>query len=163
MAPRVVSISAVTLATRDMARSVRFYSALGFVQAYGGETATFTSFRVGEGHVNLIRAAPGASWSWWGRVILYVDDVDAMFAHARAQGFVPSRIRHFNCIGGLAWYLNARLLPVRHLSSPAVNGQIRIFGSLVLPVARVVDAVAGRALRLPFGQSLVVVAELAGA
>ena len=89
MAPRVVCISAVTLATRDMARAVRFYTALGFVQAYGGETAAFTSFRVGEGHVNLIRAAPGASWSGWGRIILYVDDVDAMFAHARAQGFVP--------------------------------------------------------------------------
>jgi len=89
MTPRVVSISAVTLATQDMPRAVRFYAALGFVQAYGGETATFTSFRVGEGHVNLIRAAPGASWSGWGRVIFYVDDVDAMFAHARAQGFTP--------------------------------------------------------------------------
>ncbi|HYB44529.1 MAG TPA: VOC family protein [Candidatus Methylomirabilis sp.] len=89
MAPRVVSINAVTLATRDMAAAVRFYTALGFVKAYGGEAAAFTSFRVGDGHVNLIRAAPGASWNGWGRVILYVDDVDAMFAHARAQGFVP--------------------------------------------------------------------------
>ena len=55
MTPRVLSISAVTLATQDMTRAVRFYRALGFVQAYGGETATFTSFRVGEGHINLIR------------------------------------------------------------------------------------------------------------
>jgi len=44
MTPRVLSISAVTLATQDMARAVRFYRALGFVQAYGGETAAFTSF-----------------------------------------------------------------------------------------------------------------------
>ena len=85
MTPRVLSISAVTLATQDMARAVRFYRALGFVQAYGGETAAFTSFRVGQGHVNLIRTAPGSSWSGWGRVIFYVDDVDAMFAHARAR------------------------------------------------------------------------------
>ena len=79
----------MTLATQDMARAVRFYRALGFVQAYGGETAAFTSFRVGQGHVNLIRTAPGSSWSGWGRVIFYVDDVDAMYAHARAQGFTP--------------------------------------------------------------------------
>jgi catechol 2,3-dioxygenase-like lactoylglutathione lyase family enzyme len=89
MTPRVLSISAVTLATQDMARAVRFYRALGFVQAYGGETAAFTSFRVGQGHVNLIRGAPGSSWGGWGRVIFYVDDVDAMFAHARVQGFTP--------------------------------------------------------------------------
>lgn len=76
----------------------------------------------------------------------------------RAQGFAPLRVRHFNCVGGLAWYLNAKLVTVRDLSSPAVNGQIRIFGTLVLPLARVADAIAGRALRLPFGQSLVVVA-----
>jgi SAM-dependent methyltransferase len=76
----------------------------------------------------------------------------------RVQGFTPLRVRHFNCVGGLAWYLNAKLVRVRHLSSPAVNGQIRIFGTLVLPVARVADMIACRALRLPFGQSLVVVA-----
>ena len=92
MTPRVLSISAVTLATQDMARAVQFYRALGFVQAYGGETAAFTSFRVGQGHVNLIRAAPGSSWGAWGRVIFYVDDVDAMYAHARAQGFTPQAV-----------------------------------------------------------------------
>jgi catechol 2,3-dioxygenase-like lactoylglutathione lyase family enzyme len=42
--PRFRSISAVTLATRDMARAVRFYRALGFDLASGGETAGFTSF-----------------------------------------------------------------------------------------------------------------------
>ena len=89
MTPRVLSISAVTLATQDMARAVQFYRTLGFAQAYGGETAAFTSFRVGQGHVNLIRTAPGSSGGGWGRVIFYVDDVDAMFAHARAQGLAP--------------------------------------------------------------------------
>ena len=79
----------------------------------------------------------------------------------QAHGFTPLRVRHFNCVGGFAWYLNAKLVRARDLSSPAVNGQIRIFGRLVLPFARVVDAVACRGLRLPFGQSLVAVARLA--
>jgi SAM-dependent methyltransferase len=75
----------------------------------------------------------------------------------REAGFGALRVRHFNCVGGVAWYLNARLLPVRDLAAPAVNRQIRIFGTLVLPLARLADAVAGRALRLPFGQSLIAV------
>jgi SAM-dependent methyltransferase len=73
-------------------------------------------------------------------------------------GFTGVRVRHFNCVGGVGWYLNAKLLRARDLSAPAVNGQIRVFGTLVLPIARVVDAVACRALHLPFGQSLVAVA-----
>ncbi|MFQ5874387.1 MAG: VOC family protein, partial [Dehalococcoidia bacterium] len=35
----IQSISAITLATNDMARSVRFYRALGFELRYGGEGA----------------------------------------------------------------------------------------------------------------------------
>jgi catechol 2,3-dioxygenase-like lactoylglutathione lyase family enzyme len=87
--PRFRSISAVTLATRDMARAVRFYRALGLDVASGGETAAFTSFVVGEGHLNLIAAPPEAPWSWWGRVIIHVDDVDALHARARAAGLAP--------------------------------------------------------------------------
>lgn len=79
----------MTLATRDMARAVRFYRALGFELAYGGEHATFTSFAVGQGHLNLTAEAPDRQWSWWGRVILYVEDVDALYARARTQGFEP--------------------------------------------------------------------------
>lgn len=89
--PEIRSISAVTLATRDMAQAVRFYEALGFSRAYGGETATFTSFRVGTGHLNLNLAStndqpPSSSGA---RVIFYVDDVDAMYAYVLAQGFTP--------------------------------------------------------------------------
>ncbi|HTY78904.1 MAG TPA: VOC family protein [Candidatus Bathyarchaeia archaeon] len=83
------SISAVTFATPDMARAVRFYEALGFRILYGGGTSAFTSFRVGEGYLNLAgtdveRPLAGAT-----RVIFYVDDVDAMHARAVAQGFTP--------------------------------------------------------------------------
>jgi catechol 2,3-dioxygenase-like lactoylglutathione lyase family enzyme len=87
--PVIRSINAVTLATRDMARAVRFYRALGFAMAYGGETADFTSFRVGPGSLNLARADEPASSSGVMRVIFYVDDVDAMHRHALAQGFTP--------------------------------------------------------------------------
>ena len=87
--PEIHSISAVTFLTPDMARAVRFYAALGFTLAYGGEAAAFTSFRVGKGHLNLARsdetsAAPGAT-----RVIFHVDDVDALYAVALAGGFAP--------------------------------------------------------------------------
>ena len=83
------SISALTLATHDMARAVAFYEALGFVRAYGGPDAEFTSFRVGAGHLNLIAAAEDRRWSWWGRAIFYVDDVDALHARALAAGLAP--------------------------------------------------------------------------
>lgn len=87
--PRVVSLSAVTLATRDMARAVRFYRGLGFELNYGGEHAGFTSFRVGDAYLNLTSEAAPQPSSWWGRVIIHVDDVDAFYARARALGFEP--------------------------------------------------------------------------
>jgi catechol 2,3-dioxygenase-like lactoylglutathione lyase family enzyme len=87
--PRLLSISAVTLATHDMARAVRFYLALGFPLAYGGEDAAFTSFAVGRGRLNLIVAPPERRWAWWGRVILYVEDVDGLYAQARDAGLAP--------------------------------------------------------------------------
>ena len=43
----IESISAITLATHDMERAVRFYRMLGFQIIYGGEDAAFTSFRAG--------------------------------------------------------------------------------------------------------------------
>jgi catechol 2,3-dioxygenase-like lactoylglutathione lyase family enzyme len=41
----IESISAITLATHDMSRAVRFYRMLGFEIIHGGEDAAFTSFR----------------------------------------------------------------------------------------------------------------------
>jgi catechol 2,3-dioxygenase-like lactoylglutathione lyase family enzyme len=38
----IKSISAVTLATHDMPRAVRFYRALGFDVVYGGDASPFT-------------------------------------------------------------------------------------------------------------------------
>ncbi len=88
--PTILSISAVTLATHDMARAVRFYRALGFVPRHGGEEADFTTFVVGDGYLNLVRASPTSQWSWWGRIIFYVSDVDALYRRALAAGYTPA-------------------------------------------------------------------------
>ncbi len=82
-------VSAVTLATHDMACTVRFYRALGFPIIYGGEEAHFTSFRAGAGYLNLTAQPPEREWSWWGRVIFYVSDVDSLYAQALDHGIRP--------------------------------------------------------------------------
>ena len=82
------SINAVTLGTADMARAVRFYRALGFTMAYGGEEADFTSFQIAAQHVNLtVEGGPAAGGLV--RIIFYVDDVDLMHRHVLAQGLLP--------------------------------------------------------------------------
>lgn len=85
----IESISAVTLFCHDMAAGVRFYRALGFELAYGGEAADFTVFRAGGGFLNLVSAAPEATWSPWGRIVIYVDDVDAQYRRAIEAGLAP--------------------------------------------------------------------------
>src|SRR5262245_39601386 len=82
-------ISAITLATHDMSRAVRFYRALGFEIVHGGEDAAFTSFRAGNGFLNVIAQPADQTWSWWGRVIFYHSDVDALYARAIAAGYRP--------------------------------------------------------------------------
>ncbi len=86
--PRIVSLSAVTLATRDMARAVRFYEALGFPLKYGGPSEAFTSFAFGGTFLNLTAEASGPA-GWWGRVIVYVSDVDGVYRKALAAGLEP--------------------------------------------------------------------------
>ncbi|WP_439816607.1 VOC family protein [Zavarzinia sp. CC-PAN008] len=83
------SISAITLATHDMARAVAFYSALGLPLAYGGAEAAFTSFHIGPAHLNLIPMPADRTWSWWGRTIIYHSDVDALHARAVEAGLKP--------------------------------------------------------------------------
>jgi catechol 2,3-dioxygenase-like lactoylglutathione lyase family enzyme len=85
-------ISAVTLASRDMASSVDFYRRLGFELVYGGDEASFSTFKAGEAFVNLI-ASRGYEPKWWGRAIFRVDDVDAIYRilHAQALAVEPPR------------------------------------------------------------------------
>jgi catechol 2,3-dioxygenase-like lactoylglutathione lyase family enzyme len=85
----VRSINAVTLATADMAAALAFYTALGFPLVFGGPDDAFASLRAGDGYLNLQLDPASAPTGVWGRVILWVDDVDAMHARVTAAGFAP--------------------------------------------------------------------------
>jgi catechol 2,3-dioxygenase-like lactoylglutathione lyase family enzyme len=84
----VECISAVTLLTSDMAAAVRFYEALGFRLVSGGVGAAFSTFRAGSGFLNL-QVGTYAARGVWGRVIFWVDDVDAVHKRAVAAGVTP--------------------------------------------------------------------------
>ncbi|MEJ1976387.1 MAG: VOC family protein [Acetobacteraceae bacterium] len=85
----IQSINAITLATHDMARALRFYRMLGFELAHGGDQASFSTLRAGMSHLNLVVQPEGRQWSWWGRVIFYHSDVDGLHAHIIASGYQP--------------------------------------------------------------------------
>ena len=88
----IETISAVTLATADMARSCAFYQALGFRVRSGGSEAVFTSFELRDGFLNVTVGEgppPSSPAGSWGRVILYVEDVDALHARALGAGLEP--------------------------------------------------------------------------
>lgn len=67
-----------------------FYRSVGFELLYGGATADFTSFRAGIGFLNL-QLSNGYEYSGriWGRIIFWVDDVDAMYERVRSIGAEP--------------------------------------------------------------------------
>jgi catechol 2,3-dioxygenase-like lactoylglutathione lyase family enzyme len=82
-------ISAVTLAVRAMPEAIAFYTTLGFTLVYGGPDARFSTLQAGEAYVNLL-VSPGYTPTWWGRTIFRVDDVDALYRTALAQGLTPT-------------------------------------------------------------------------
>ena len=88
----IEGISAVTLGTHEMPRAVRFYRALEFEVLHGGEESSFTSFRAGTSYLNLITQPTERRWSWWGRVIFYVADVDALYDRALTAGYQPATV-----------------------------------------------------------------------
>ena len=87
--PEIQSISAVSLATHDMARALQFYQSLGFALRYGDEQSSFSSLSAGSSYLNLTAQPPERTWSWWGRVIFYVSDVDAFYQRAIHRGLHP--------------------------------------------------------------------------
>lgn len=85
---QIEALSAVTLATRDMARAVAFYQSLGFALKAGGADQAFTTFATGPSFLNLITETHGPV-TWWGRVIFHVSDVDRMYQRAVDAGLQP--------------------------------------------------------------------------
>ena len=83
----ITGISAVTMFTTDMSRAVAFYRALGFELIYGGDREPFCSFRAGNGYINIAEGQPPSTL--WGRTIIYVSDVDAMYRRALGAGYEP--------------------------------------------------------------------------
>lgn len=62
-----------------MDRAVAFYAdVLELPVVFGGPESDFTSLQLGENFVNLFIDA--GERAFWGRVILHVDDVDAVYA-----------------------------------------------------------------------------------
>ncbi|MEX0606789.1 MAG: VOC family protein [Halofilum sp. (in: g-proteobacteria)] len=84
---RFDGVSAVTVYTADMARAVAFYEAAGFALYHGGPEADFTSFHAGAGYINLM-AGPVPEQPW-GRAIIHVSNVDAMYRRVCAAGLTP--------------------------------------------------------------------------
>jgi len=85
---KIEALSAVTLATADMAKAVQFYGSLGFQLKSGGADSAFTSFFLDRSSFNLAAATRGPV-TWWGRVIFYVSDVDVLYRNALAAGLLP--------------------------------------------------------------------------
>lgn len=84
------SINAVTLAVADMAVAHAFYGAVGFVTTFGGPDAPFSSLQAGMSFVNLQLDPNHAPVpEIWGRVIFWVDDVDATYDAVVAAGGQP--------------------------------------------------------------------------
>ena len=80
---KILKISAITLPTDDMKKSVDFYSKIpNFKIVYGGPDSQFTSFLIedtAKSYLNLKLHRTHSAGS--GRIIFYVDDVDGLFTY----------------------------------------------------------------------------------
>ncbi len=86
----VERIDAITFATIEMAKSVAFYQALGFVISFGDTSASFVTLQSGTCFVNLWEVeATELPSSWWGRTIFHVNNVDDMYQRAINAGLSP--------------------------------------------------------------------------
>ena len=93
-AVNVEKISAITLTVRDMGASVRFYKdILGLKMLYGGEEASFSSFRTGGADSAILNLELGQAVADWGRIIFHVSDVDEVWGYLTEKGFNPERPR----------------------------------------------------------------------
>jgi SAM-dependent methyltransferase len=146
--------------------SIRAAGRLGFRSAFS--TNVFEHIRDDVGALAALRDAtpPG------GHVCLVVP------AHESLYGYMDEQAGHFrrytrrslgaalrragwqvrssfyiNAVGGLGWWVNQRLLPVRPLDAPRINGQLVFYDRFLVPVARLTDVF----FRRFFGLSVVAI------
>jgi catechol 2,3-dioxygenase-like lactoylglutathione lyase family enzyme len=84
----VEALNAVTLLVSKMEESVKFYLAAGFRLGSGGPNADFSTFIVGEQHLNLTSGAR-KHHGFWGRIVFHVDNVDAVYRNLLDHGLNP--------------------------------------------------------------------------
>ena len=82
-------ISAVTLVTRGLSRALGFYRALGVTLTGTHDEGRFATCRLGRHMLNLIEQPDADPVRFWGRIIVYVEDVDALYDRALAAGLSP--------------------------------------------------------------------------
>jgi len=94
-------ISALTLAAKDMRKSVSFYETLGLVITYGGSDADFTTLEPCSRScscsqslaINLFSSLDynnnNDGNNLWGRCVIYVTDVDEMYQLVLKRGLTP--------------------------------------------------------------------------
>lgn len=85
----IKSIRALTLSAGNMAQSIGFYQAMGFVLSFGDDLSDFVTLHHGDVVVNLIKREQASIPGWWGRAILYVDDVDVFYQLLCDAGLRP--------------------------------------------------------------------------
>jgi catechol 2,3-dioxygenase-like lactoylglutathione lyase family enzyme len=94
MAPTIEKISAVTFQVVNMSESVRFYrDVLGMELLYGGGGTGFSTLRARDAQSAILNLEQGAAVTHWGRLVLYVTDVDAFWNHLKDRGFDPQTPR----------------------------------------------------------------------
>ena len=105
-----------------------------------------------------------------GRIVVFAPAFDALYSefdrqighyrryqlnhlrsNLRSAGFDVVEARYVNSIGALAWLIWARLLG----RTPTAAGPVTVYNQLFLPLLRRIE----RSLRVPFGQSILVVGQ----
>lgn len=86
----VEKISVFTLRVASMRVSVQFYrDLLGMKLVYGGEDGWFSSFSTKDSNGPILNLEQGNPGVHWGRLILYILDVDAFCAYLKEKGLRP--------------------------------------------------------------------------
>ena len=86
----IEGISAVTLATHEMSRAVRFIAHWALRSCMVANNRHSPAFEQGSSYLNLVSQPAGRRWPWWGRVIFYVTGVDELYDRALAAGCQPT-------------------------------------------------------------------------